>query len=77
MKTEGVDYFIYLIDMPATTCACSTKNDDGTYSLFLNSSLPFEKQKEAAEHEVIHIESGHLDLRDENVDGIEYSTHSI
>lgn len=54
------DYYVYLMDLPLSVKACSTANDDGTYSIFVNQSYPGEIQKEAAKHELKHIQKGHF-----------------
>ena len=55
------EVFIRLIDFP--TCACGgfvIPNDDGTYSVYLNSRLSRQQNVESMEHELLHIKKDDL-----------------
>lgn len=63
--------FVYL---PSKVRGTHTKNDDGSYTVFLNSVLTFECQQEAYLHEISHIIKNDL-YSDEEADVIESLTH--
>ncbi len=57
MLIEGSDYFVRFIDFP--TCACGgvvTPNDDGTFSIYINSKCSHAQNKKSMRHELRHIE---------------------
>lgn len=67
-------YNIQMIDMPTSTRATHTLNDDGSYTIFVNSKLNIEQQHLGCMHEIEHIK--HEDIqRDESADIIESITH--
>lgn len=56
MLIENCDYFVRIIPFPVYTIGGMVMpNDDGTFSVYLNSRLSRERQKEALEHELDHI----------------------
>lgn len=55
-----VDYtnygiYIYHVDMPYSVTSNVVENEDGTYTIYINSRLSYEKQREGYEHEIRHI----------------------
>lgn len=50
------DYFIRLVDLPPGIGGVVTPNDDTTFSIYINSRLPFDQQQKALKHEIDHIE---------------------
>ena len=55
---EGADFFIRLVPFPTTKCGGAvTPNDDGTYSVYINSRLDRRRQRKAADHELEHIKN--------------------
>jgi len=59
--TEGVDYFIHLVDFP--NCAspiCVTPNDDGTFSVYANARYTIEQIKRSLPHEIVHMIYNHF-----------------
>lgn len=59
--TEGVDYFVYYTRFPNYANPSSvTPNDDGTYTIYLNTRYPNFFLLIQLEHELRHIESGHF-----------------
>jgi len=52
-----------------------TKNEDGSYTIFINSRLSLYAQRLAAEHAIEHIKNGDFDK--ENVQEIEAMAHNI
>lgn len=56
---ENSDYFIRFVDFP--TCSCGGMillNDDGTYTILLNSRLSRKQNLDSMEHELTHIRNG-------------------
>lgn len=65
MLIENVDYFVHLVPFPPGPAdGMVTKNDDGTYTIYLNSNVGEEQRRKALEHEMNHITMGHLDDND-------------
>lgn len=54
------DYFIRLIPLPYHVHGFTMPNDDGTYSVYINSLLSPRAQRAALEHELRHIQNGDL-----------------
>ena len=54
---EGADYFIRVVDLPPKVKALVAENDDGTYSLYLNSKNDKQRNILAVIHELDHIEN--------------------
>lgn len=65
---------IKMVDMPVTVKAYTVPNNDGTYTIFINSRLSSEQQKESYSHEVEHILSD--DFEAINADDAELITHA-
>lgn len=56
MLIENCDYFVRVIPFPVYTIGgMVTPNDDGTFSIYINSRLSLQRQKEALDHELDHI----------------------
>ena len=56
---QGIDYFVYLVPFPVWTCGGFVMpNDDGTYSVYINSLLSEDMQQKALRHELKHIADG-------------------
>ena len=59
--TEGVDYFIRLVDFPNyASPICVTPNDDGTFSVYANAKFTKEQIKKRLPHELIHMRENHF-----------------
>ena len=64
-------------NMPAGMHGAATKNEDGSYTVFLDPRDTDEKQREGYLHELAHIKRGDLDNRcDKNIGQIEKSVHT-
>lgn len=50
------DYFVRLVQMPYKVKGVTTRNDDGTFNIFINSIIPENQQRDALEHELDHID---------------------
>ena len=64
-----------LIDMPTDIKGHTVKNEDGSYSIFLNSRMASNQIELTFQHEVSHIESE--DFEKEQVQRIEAYAHRI
>lgn len=64
-----------LIDMPTSVKGHTIKNEDGSYSVFLNARLTQIQIEKTYQHELEHIESGDFDR--EYVQRIESYAHKI
>lgn len=54
---EGADYFVRVVPFPSG-CGCDgsvTPNDDGTFSIYLDSRTNRERQMLAYDHEIKHV----------------------
>ena len=53
----GADYFVYYEKLPWSIHGMVSPNDDGTFSIILNSRISEALQRAAYRHEVRHIEN--------------------
>ncbi len=67
------DIQVRLIDFPAKVNETVTKNEDDSYTIFINAKLSYNKQVEAYEHAVKHIENGDFEKTD--INRIEFDAH--
>ncbi len=59
MLIEGSDYCVRFIPFPVNSVGgMVTPNDDGSFSVYINSNLSVESQKKALDHELEHIRRG-------------------
>lgn len=65
---------IRLVDMPCRIHALTRSNDDGSYTVVVNSRLSQKAQETAYMHEIRHIMNDDL-LTDERTDEIERTAH--
>ena len=64
------------INMPCGMHGAATKNEDGSYTIFLDPRDSDEKQREGYLHEMKHILSGDLDNRqDKTIGQVERTAH--
>lgn len=64
-------------NMPAGMHGAATKNEDGSYTVFLDPRDTDEKQREGYLHELEHIRRGDLDnRRDKSIGLIERTAHA-
>ncbi len=53
---ENQDYFVRVVPFPVNSVGgMVTPNPDGSFSIYINSNLSQERQKEALDHELDHI----------------------
>ena len=54
---EGRDYTVRVVPFPVYNVGgVVTPNDDGSFSVYINANLSQQRQKEALDHELEHIE---------------------
>lgn len=71
-----IDYQIQLMTFPNKKVTESViENEDGSYTIFIESSLTYERQQKAFQHAMKHIIGN--DFTKENANKIEYDTHSV
>jgi len=70
-----IDYQVQFVSFPdAKTKEAVTENSDGSYTIFIETSLSREAQKKAFKHAMRHISGNDLEKTD--VDKIEFDAHS-
>ena len=70
----SIDYHVKLIQFPTSKVKESVvKNEDDSYTIFIESSLSFSEQQKVFRHAMEHIIRN--DFEKEDVDNIEYYTH--
>lgn len=67
----SISYQVILMDM--TVNEVVTENEDGSYTIFINSRLNYEKQMKSYLHAMKHITGD--DFQKETVQSIEYLAH--
>lgn len=68
---ENVDYFVKLVDFPVCTCGgIIMLNDDGTYTILINSRLSHAQNLDSLQHELNHIKNDDF-FRDAPIEQIE------
>jgi hypothetical protein len=65
---------IVLYDLPVKVRAFTRKNEDDSYTIFINARLNNDQQHHAYQHEVKHISEEHFG-KYLNVNNIEYDMH--
>lgn len=68
------DIFVYLLNLPDGTKEAVSSNEDGTFSIFINSKLSRDGQLRAYEHALRHIQRN--DFHKEDVQAIEYNVRN-
>lgn len=63
----------WLINMDTKIKGFTSKNEDDSYSVFINSRLSYEQRMKAYAHELKHIQNGDFDMF--NVQDIELLAH--
>lgn len=69
------EVFCYFVDMPCKIGATAVPNEDGTFTVYVNSRLSIEKQKESYLHELRHIKGDDF-YKNLSVQVIEFKAHS-
>lgn len=71
------DYHVQLIQFPnKKTKEAVTPNEDGTYTIFIESSLSKDEQRHACYHAIAHIVNGDFQ-KDISINEIEHKAHEI
>ena len=55
---EGIDYFIYYMNLPPKIDAAVMPNEDATFSIFLDPRRDYCHRLKDLEHELNHIRNG-------------------
>lgn len=71
------EIFIHHVDFKNNIPATSTVNEDGSYSIFLNSRLSLAQQEDGYMHELKHILQLDFENRDRNIDILEFYAHKV
>ena len=72
--SSNAEVYIYYVDMPYTIVSNVVENGDGSYTLYLNSRLSYEKNMEGYLHELKHITNDDFNSF-EDIQKIESRTH--
>jgi len=70
-----LDINTFLLDMDVLIPEHVVRNRDGSYSIFINSRLSYDRQLEAYKHALKHIKDGDFDKKD--ADRIEFEAHNL
>lgn len=70
------DIFVHYMDLGSVKATC-THNEDGSYSIFLNSRLCWEQQVTEYMHELQHILADDFTRKHEDVNRLEYYAHRL
>lgn len=54
------DHFVRLVELPRTVRGVSVPNDDGTFSVYINSLCDDGTRRETLEHELVHLARDHF-----------------
>lgn len=54
------DYFVRLVELPLHIRGVTLPNDDGSFDIYINSSLSPDQQQDALQHELCHIQKDHF-----------------
>lgn len=71
------DINVQIINMDVKIPEQVTKNQDGSYTIFLNARFSQEYRAQAYQHALKHIQNGDFDREDGNVQVIELVTHDL
>lgn len=75
LDDQREDVFVEIIDMDTTAEEMVTENADGSYTIFINARIAFNRQQEAVEHAIRHIKD--QDFEKTDVQQIEAVAHQI
>jgi len=68
------DIYVYVVDMPARVREAVAQDDDGSYTIWINSLLSNEERGYAYEHAMLHIQRN--DFQGGDVQRIEEECHA-
>ena len=73
---DNEDVFVEIIDLGSSTISETVvRNDDGSFTVFINARFSFERQQEPVQHALRHLE--HNDFDKDNVQQIEFEAHQL
>lgn len=55
-----IDYFVRLVELPRRVEGITVPNNDGSFSVYINSLLSSEQRQRVLTHELEHIEKEHF-----------------
>lgn len=55
-----IDYFVRLVELPRRVEGVTVPNNDGSFSVYINSLLPEPQRRKVLEHELEHIKKEHF-----------------
>lgn len=70
-----MDAIVIYVDMPCKIKGFVLKNKDDSHTIFINSKINCEQQKDVYEHEMNHIRNNDFECEDINV--LEYIRHKV
>lgn len=73
-NVNGLDINLVLLQDASGVPGSVWSNDDGSFTIFIDSKLCFERQQEVFKHELLHILNN--DFEKENVNSIESQAHN-
>lgn len=75
LDDQKEDVFVEIVDMDTTAEEVVTENADGSYTIFINARIAYDRQQEAIQHAIRHITD--RDFEKEDVQQIEAAAHQI
>ena len=75
MAEDLLEINVVIRDNPFGVKGSVNKNEDGSYTIFIDAHLNAEQQQEVYEHEVRHILNGDFDKY--NCDKVEFKAHMV
>jgi len=55
-----IDYYVRLVELPRRVEGVTVPNNDGSFSVYINSLLTDEQRQKVLDHELEHIEKEHF-----------------
>lgn len=65
------DFYIRTVKLPGSVRGVTIPNDDGTFNVFINSSLSPECSNDTLEHELNHIKKDHFHDDTKSIEAVE------
>lgn len=65
------DFYIRTVKLPGSVRGVTIPNDDGTFNVFINSSLSPECSNDTLEHELNHIKKDHFYDDTKSIEAVE------
>ncbi len=65
------DYYVRTVKLPGSVRGVTIPNDDGTFNVFINSSLSPECSNDTLKHELNHIKKDHFYEDTKSIEAVE------